>query len=353
MIRTLVNTWSPVAVDFDARFIKAAQLRRCADGWHLAAAVRLPRLSADQPLDLPEARQLRGALARQDFHGRRIVLAVPRRSLLTGVLELPPRSSGAPLGEIARAELGRMHGFEPSEAETATWYLPVSARARDSTQVMAAACRHADAEGMLDVFESAGLEAVALDNHLHAIAKACGPLLAPDGITAVAEIEWDWATLALLHEGQVIYERAVVDSCLQRMSESLTRRFSLDAAGVDYVLTHAGLGGAPGPEGGDPAQAGFNAAEPLIRARLDAMAAEIQLPFDYAARQYPGSAVSRLLLLGRGAALPGIEEYFRSRLEVEVRVARPRDLLPCPAEMGAKADDPSLTVCLGLAQFFA
>ncbi|MEA3367056.1 MAG: hypothetical protein U9R68_02960, partial [Planctomycetota bacterium] len=130
---------SPIGVDFDSRYLRAAQLTPAAGGWRLQAAVRIPRVAPEQDLGDRDVVHLRSTLERLGFQGKHLVLAVPEEKLAVDVLELPPRDSRAPVDEIARSELARTHGYEADAAEMVSWDLPPSSRAKDMTQMMAVA----------------------------------------------------------------------------------------------------------------------------------------------------------------------------------------------------------------------
>lgn len=349
MIRLAPSPRPPIGVDFDGRYITAAQLARSTRGRQLETTVRLERMRPAAEIDHQAVRHLCEVLARQGFKGGSVVLAVPAEKLLTGVLELPPRSSGAPLEEIARAELARMHDYDPASVETACWDLPASTRSKDVTQVMAMACRHADSEALLGVFESAGLKLAAMESHPHALVRACRPLLAGEGIAGILDISWDRALLILTYQGVVVYERIMADAGTGKLSESVSERLGLAADSVDYLLAEVGL--APPTEAAAEDAASFDAVMGVIRAHVDAICAELASPFSYAAGQYPGAAADGLLLTGHGAGIAGLPEYLRSRLEMPIRRVRPPDLVQCPPALGGRSDDPALTVALGLAEY--
>ena len=77
----------------------------------------------------------------------------------------------------------------------------------------------------------------------------------------------------------------------------------------------------------------------------------MRLSFSYATRQYRDAALERLIIVGGGAAIPGVREYIASVLEVDVRTVAPADVVDCPAAILEKCGDPALTASLGLAQF--
>ena len=82
------------------------------------------RADAEKDLSGEEIRELRLVLKRQGFQGRDIVLAAPDQSLLRGVFDLPRQVSGAPVSQIARMELSRMHQVPPDSEEKARKLFP-------------------------------------------------------------------------------------------------------------------------------------------------------------------------------------------------------------------------------------
>lgn len=159
------QTWSPIGLDIGGRYVKAAQLSRSPDGWRIEATACFPRVTSEAELDRRQVQQIHDVLSRQGFRGRSVVLAVPAGTLLTAILELPPRRSGALLEQIARAELARMYKCDAQSIEISCWDLPVPSSADGSTAVMATSCRHADARELLKAFEDTGLGVKALDVH--------------------------------------------------------------------------------------------------------------------------------------------------------------------------------------------
>jgi len=339
----------PIGVEFDGRFVRAAQLSGSPGAWRLSAALHLPRMLPGAEFDSQEVAQLAGALGRQGFEGRQIVLAVPEEKMVTGVLELPPRASGAPVDVIARAELAAMHDFDPQAAEMACWDLPASSRQKDVTQAMAVACRHADAEALLDVFERGGLDVQVLDSRLHALVRGCRPVLPPSGMAAVLELAWDRAMLVLLHEGTVIYKWTMAEAAVGQLAEALTKNLHVEDDAVEYLLAEVGLTPKAGQAWGDAASLGAVGA--VIRQHLDAIAGAVQSPFVYCAQQYASSVLDHLALVGQGAAVPGVGEYLQSRLGMNVRTVTPPAVVECPETFGPRAGDPSMIVPIGLAQF--
>ena len=323
---------------------------RTTGGWRVEAVAALPRGAPAAKIGRAEAHKLRSLLNKQGFTGNSIVLAVPADKLLTGILEMPPRASGAPIEQLARAELARMHNCEAVGFEMACWDLPAPARATNSTFVMAAACTHADANKLLDVFEHEGFTVHGLDIQASAAARACKPLLEDaSGIAAILDMGWASARLSLLYQDVIVYERNLPKSGTASVVQALVP--DLDAKmGVSEQLQAIISTGKPGA-----ADAQGRTEDPKVRAALDAhfevVLQEMRIPLSYVANQYPDAGLDQLLLIGCGAELTGLAAHLAAKLDCRVQAVRPSDL------GGASQDvdqdyGASLTVAVGLSEFF-
>src|SRR5687767_4860629 len=94
------STRTPIGIDLDSRTISAVQLSRRGKAWNVEAGTVIPRVGAPGTPNPEEVRRLTDVLYRQGFTGHKIILAVPNEMLLTGVMDLPPIGSGAPLDQI-------------------------------------------------------------------------------------------------------------------------------------------------------------------------------------------------------------------------------------------------------------
>ena len=61
--------------------------------------------------------------------------------------------------------------------------------------------------------------------------------------------------------------------------------------------------------------------------------------------------MTRLLLMGAGASIPGIGEHLTKELGMEASAVAPKDLAECPPALLEACASPELTPALGLAQF--
>lgn len=337
---------TPIAIDIGRSTIKAVQLRPTRQGSELRNAIILPRRAGSTLLDEPELQRLRGVLERSGFAGSEIVLAVPDGDLLSSILELPPRAPNVPMDTIARMEFARVHKCDPAGLELSYWDLPEAARAAKGTSVMAVGYAHATADPYLDLLESAGLNVVAVDTAASALSRACLPLLSEHGSTAVLDIGAGDARLVLIADKKVTYERSVADGGLAKLSDKLSERLDLDAEQTQYVLGEAGLG-----ERGDRrgAEALATARQGIV-AHFAALLSDLQMTFAYAEQRYPDLPVSRLLLCGGGALIPGVAAHMAAVLGLDVRCVACSDLVECE-EHATDRSSPLLTKAIGLAQF--
>jgi len=338
---------APIGVDYDGRYLRAAQVARTGDGWRLKAAVRVPRVAPAENLGPKDAALLQGTLARLGFAGRRVVLAAPEEKLAVDVLELPPRGSGAPVDDLARTELARAHGYEAAEAEMVGWDLPRSSRTKDTTQMLAVALRHADADALLDTLEDAGLEVTVLDTAMGGLIRACGDLLAEKGLTAILDCGWDGALLLVMCEGTVVYRRLMPENALRTAAQSLGKSFDLPPESVDCLLEEVGLTGVARHDRAPAVP--IDVVTTCVRRPLDACAEAVQAAFSYAGQLYAGVAPESVLLTGLGAAIPGVNRRLEARLHVETQIVIPSDIAPPDPAAADAAKDPSLVSTVGLA----
>ena len=346
----LFTSRTPAGIDIGARTIKAAQLRRSAGGWRLVAVASLPRANPGTAPEAEEIRRLCDALSRQGFLRRDAVVAVPQDKLLHGRLELPPAGSGAPLAQIARTEFARMHGCQPHCLEMISWPLPESPATKGQSEVLAAGCTHETAESFLDVLEAGGLNVLALDTHARALARACRPALEGSaGIVGIVDVGWTACQLLVLHRGVIVYDRSLPEAGVERLCQTLAEQLDLKGEQIEILLGKSGMGE-------DDANADqldlFQSVRRIIAGHFHRNLQEVQAPFSYARQRYPDSSMDRVLLVGGGALIPGVEGELASALDVtNTRVLAPTDLAECPPSLLGDWSKEPVAAAIGLAQF--
>ena len=194
----------PIGIDVAHRQIRAVQMGRTTGGWRVEAMSARPRTTPAAKIARAAPHELRSLPQQQGFRGTSVVLAVPSAQRMPRSLEMPPSPRGASNRSTGRAELARMHKCEAVGFEMACWDLPAPARATNSTFVMAAACTHADANELLDVFEHEGFTVHGLDIQASAAARACRPRLEDvSGIAAILDMGRVSARLSRLYHAGI------------------------------------------------------------------------------------------------------------------------------------------------------
>ncbi len=342
----------PIGIDVGVRSIKAVQLSWPGREWQVEAVASIPRTGRDKTLDQDEVSRLAAVLDRQGFIGSDTVLAVPNEMLIGGIFELPSRSSGAPLDQIARMEIARVHKRDPGSFEMSSWDLPVSKRSSDTTNVMVAACAHADADGLLNLFDEAGLNVVALDTASWSFARACvGLVESESGACGILDLGWSSARLIVLYRGTIIYERTVPDGGVESLQNMLMQNTGLDNELVDHLLRSTSQEEAGQEQGGDstvPRQ--LSAA---ITAYVDPIAKELETSLSYAAHRYQDATVECVALVGGGACVAGVSEEMAKVSNLPVRQANLGELAQCSSRLAKYHADASLTNALGLSAYFS
>ena len=331
---------------YDQRSFRAAQLGRQGGRWTLTAAARVHRPGQSERPNVGELAALRNVLDRQGFVGNRIVLAVPTQQMLLGVVEVPPSSSGAPINDIARSELAQMHGCDPRAIESTHWVLPPVLGGQSTSQALAMACSHAVADPLLDAFDQAGLDVIALDGEVPAAIRACQSFVSPDGMTGILDLGWHEAGLCLLLGGKILYHRSISDAGIGPIADGLAETLGVDSTIVDRLVT-ASESDADGPN-----RSVRSAVNTELETHWRLIASELEAPLSYVTHQYMNADVQELLLTGYASLDDRAAEFFSIKLKRPVRAVRPRDLVACATGLADKAHDASLTTAIGLARFF-
>lgn len=328
----------PIGIDAGERTIRAAQVRWEGGVARLHALVVLPRLNPGGPPDAAEFRRLSGVLRRQGFSGRRAVVGLPDDKLMVNTFE--QTGSGPPIDVVSRVELARSAGIGPTQLETACWTLPAPARAKGGSQVLAVGCSHQDADAVLDAVESGPLRAVALEPRAVALVRACLPVLASrPGIGAVVDLGWEGVNAAVVHKGEVVYQRTAPELGVSTLARAVMTATGVDAAGAVHLLRVAARGeGAQGPM--DVSR--------LLAEHVSRVAQEIGRAVSYASHWYGEPQIGVVLIAGEGAQGPGVETVLARELGTEVRIARPCDMLG-PIGPADDSANPGAMTAVGLA----
>ena len=351
---------TPIGIDVGTRTLKAVQLQSAGGHYRLQRATVVPRLSPGEALNEREVNWLESILRRQGFVGVRVVLAAPAEQVFAEVLELPARSSGAPIEQIARMELARNHNRDPGGFEMCSWDVPVAPTHRESSQntlLYAAACDHRAANGVMDLFEQVDLQVEALDLRCCAVFRACRSLLAgKTGIRGVLDMGWNGARLGLFYDDVLIFERTFDGVGLTKIHDAVLKRLNVEEQVADYLVRQAVCpsDARPADEDAQPETLGRRDPSDMIRklvdAQIDKITEEMRVSLFYLNHRYSEVEVEQLLLVGGAATMPGLAEALARFASVKIKMATTATLVECnPA--GRWATTTMLTEAIGLAQY--
>ena len=330
---------SIIGLDFGARRIKAVQLD--SSGGSLCAAVVVPRVEASLLPSAEEVLRLSATLYRAGFSGNRVALAMPSEKLITQLMEFP-RAAGS-FEQLARMELARSQRCASDALELGAWELPSGNRAGKTMQVMVIASKHEDATPLLDVFEQQGLDVISLEPRACALARATAQFTAGEkSMSALLDFGWNAATLVLVHQGVVFYERKIGEGGLSHLHRELCQRLNIESAVADYVLEDVGL-----EQGAN--QTAPPEARDVLLAHLETLISELLASFEYCGHQFGDAAPSQLLVIGGGAAVPGFVELLAMQGGIPSKAIAPPDLIQCPSSRTQAFCSPLLLPALGLA----
>jgi Tfp pilus assembly PilM family ATPase len=324
----------------------AAQLARSAAGWRLRAAVSVPRTDA-APLDA-EVRRLAGVLERRGFSGAAAVVGVPHEMLVSSVLELPPRSSGAPLAQLAAVELGRMHRRDPDAMEVALWEIPAANRAANGCEYMVTACAHDAANPFLDAFEDAGLDVLALDIPQLALLRAAAARMhPPPAMDALLHVGYDRCSLMIVTDGVIAYERALEGAEGKALVTLVTQRLGAPTSAVEEIL--CGQGAEVTADHGAQRAELESELRDFTTVHVAALVEQVHTSFSYVARRYTDRDLATVLLTGEFGGLPGLATRLAA-LSVQAQVLGAADTAPPQESLaGAISSGPSVVAAIGLA----
>lgn len=305
------------------------------------------------PITPEEASELCGILARQGIVQRGLHAVLEGNACPSTLLELPPRSSGAPLDQIARAEVARSQRQDDHAFELAMWDTPAIGRqaGAERSTALAASCPHAVGESLAGAFDDTGMFVESLDTTMRALVRACRPLLVPrprGTPAAIAHVGWDGAEVGVVGEMEgrdvLVYQRALPDLGLRALYEDLRTKRSLTHEAVDALLLAMER---------DAAYQG-RMLTPEVAAHIahfvEMLAPEVERSIAYAGRRSQEQGQRPLVLLtGEGATLRGLSERLRGSFHVEARVVRAGDVALIPDTLAGFRASTAILAALGAA----
>lgn len=333
---------SPIGLDIGSARIKAAQVVRARRGWRVASSASFERIDPSMAPTAGEIDRLVGVLDRAGFTGDRVVVGAPRKGLRTAVLDLPPKTSGAPIEQICAGEFARMFRLPPASYELFAWEMPTATDRGAKTQMSACALECAHAEALVAPLQAVGLQVDAIDLAAEATSRACRAACThKDGLTALLDVGSAGVDLMVFRQGELIYQRWLDGVGLGRPIEALSRSLGVTERAAQAVVRRVGLAGYEA-----------EAVDPVVLARMLSIMREYVEHFlrdmlgsvSYVLDRFPGMAVTRLRLVGGGAVVPQLPAYLSEMAGLDAQRLTPRE---CGFSAGAGIADPGMHTALG------
>lgn len=351
-----------LAISINSRTISAAQVTRSGV---VRAAMRMQRALGSEGSErlLPgEGRLILDAMDRAGFASEPadVVVDLPA---MTGVYEVPPRSSGAPIARLAKAELARSHRVDPSQIEAAVCEAPrpASSRAGAQDHVLAIGLTRESVVPTLLDLDHAGLEPrrvtvphVAL---LHGAMQQAG---VAEGI-GVLDLAWSGAHLSVGLRDDAAEQWSGVTACFVRhvAEASLTRVVGAAASRLGgsqmAALEALGLYGIANgfddddPPGIEAARRVASAVRPCVTQYLDALCTELGRSIAYVAHRHPWAPVTRLFVCGEGAVMAGVCDRLAAELCIEVSPLYPAAVCDVDERVARAAGSAAMTPVVAVA----
>jgi Tfp pilus assembly PilM family ATPase len=313
------------------------------------ASLARPATAESTTLTPEETFRLASILERRGFVGRDVVLAAAPNQVTQALLELPPITNNAiPLHSLARNELCASQRLDPATVEVAHWEVPTPARGGRATYVMAAAHKTSDVEATVNTFDAAGLDVIAMDLNVWALARGCSAASANahGAVIPILDLGWGAATLVMLLRDTVVFHRTVDEAGLATLAAAASQATRLGGELMAGLLDHAAITLAQPtatiePDRRDPGLSADLLAQlqDAVRTHCGQLAEEVRASIAYVTQRYAEPAPAQVLLVGGGAAIPGVAEALRSTLSIGCRAAAPTN---CP---------PAATLAAGLAMY--
>ena len=320
---------SYIGVDLGGPVVRAVQLMHGPAGrLRVGAWASFPAINRAGARAEDEFGRLAGALLRRGFVGEKLALCLPDDRLQTAVLQLPPPSSGAPLLDLARAELATLYKYDPALIQVAMWVLPAMARQGSGpAQCLALAALHEQTDSLSAAAASAGLSVYSIEPRPAMLARAASMQKpAGDGVglsdsaTVIVHIGQSHAQLIVARGTQLLHHTPMEGCETAGIALPARKALRIDSQQTDTALAEMLKAR---PEGESKTAAGVEAsARRAIESILDQHAMRVATcirgSFDYLAHRFPAVPRGGLVLAGDLTLTPGLAAKLAPRVGADV-----------------------------------
>lgn len=319
----MISSRGLIGVDVGSAAIKFAVASPC--GNHVCAWGVIPRLEPATEFSPTEASRLRSVLERRGIDGERIVVSAPPSMATSAVLELPPRSSGAPIPDLARVELARIMRCDAASIEAVSWDVPLGGKSASGTTLMGVACATERATAIAMMFEGAGLRVEAIEPECIAISRACAAWCS-SGSCVLVDLGAGSGRVSVVVGGRVAMQRDLGEL-------GVGDRVARAAEQIGVRPESMRLLAAAGPA--DPRVGGWRAGRECVEGLATELSEDtvraIKESVAYVHGRASGTSIERVCLCGWGVEISGVTERIKADLGV--------DASPIQAATDATGDD--------------
>ena len=328
-------------LDVVSAVVKVVQLRQAGPAWNLAAlgtASLPPDAIADGTIRDPRAvvEAIRQATARSGVKSKDVAIAISGRELIIKKVQIPEVPPKEVDGVI---QLEAEHHIPFAVDEVFLDHHTVS-RHDGVMDLILVAVKKSKVMEYAAVVEDAGLSPTIVDVDGFAMGNQF-ELNHPEEMgEAVALIDIGASIMKtnVVRGGATIFARDIPFGG-NNYTQAIAQRLSIPFEKAEA----AKLGGSVGVE--------WDAIVPALEAVSRDLSLEVQRTFDYFASTAESERITKIVLSGGCAKLPGLNEYLSSNWGVPVELARPFERIavdPAHADTVAR-EGPSLAVAVGLA----
>ncbi len=354
-----------VGLDIGADAIKAVQLRKTSEGLRVVGRpgyVPTPSGSVSGGVVVDEdavAGTVKQMAADCGFTTKDVVASVGGTTSVTVRVVTMPQMSGAELSDAMDYELDRQVPF-PIDQVIYDYQIIESADGGegDEMSVLLAAAQEDTVGAHIAAIMGAGLHPIHIDIEPLAVSRALVNV-STNGYThqtvAIAHIGSSQTEISILRSGVLEFVRAI-PTAGETFTTAIRRELGSDQQQAEQAKRQFAdtrdLASLPG-EQPEQIEEAKQAMQGIISEALFELATELGRTVDFYRRQHGGQEISRLLLSGGSAVIPGLADFLAAETGVDAEVARPYQYLLWDADELSEAYlqdvGPATCVALGLA----
>lgn len=332
-----------LGLDISSSAVKLIELSRSGKKYKLESYSVAPLVDGAQEADVlhPEliADSIKRVLKESRTKNRTCALGIPSSVAISKIISLPASTPNSELESSVSLEAEQHIPYQLDEVNFDFEVLGRSERNTDSIEVLLAATKTENVESRVAAAEIAGLKVEIVDLESHALELLFAKLV-PDvnskGVIGVVDFGASMTGMTLFENGKVTFSREQAFGG-KELTEEIMQRYGLSYQEAGLAKKRGGL-----PEGYIPE---------VLDPFRDNMVRQVSrfLQFYYASTQQ--AQVSRILLSGGSASLPGIDEQIQSAINIPTSLVNPFTDMMLGARINPERfanDIPALLVAAGL-----